>query len=311
MVHLYPLLVAVLGGMVLLILIERKRLHSFAREKLHRREIEAFVVLLIFAIGVLPFLPNHTIDPWHLFNPRLLGLLMVVIAGLQFGGYVVIRMFGHQIGMSLLGFLGGVISSTALYLLLPKYYKDHPRLFYAIIAAAAFSVVATLFEYAVILFAAAPDLLMTQAIPLVTMLSIGSLIGVGFMLLQNVDHDQIAPVRNPLDVKSILRLTIFIGSILILVTIAKQVFGTKGVLLVSFLGGLFELHGLTLATASLYVTGKLPFLDANIALASAVLASFISKFFILWSIAHNRFVLWVSVMLLCMLIPGAVLFLFF
>src|SRR5579871_1837762 len=123
-----PLVASILGAIVLLVLLERRRLHKFARKKLMPHEIEAAVILFIFMLGVLPSLPDRTIDPWNLFNPRNFGILMTMIAVIQFGGYLSIRLFGDRLGMAVTGILGGFISSTAVFTTLPKMLRDHPKL---------------------------------------------------------------------------------------------------------------------------------------------------------------------------------------
>jgi hypothetical protein len=109
-----------ISAIVLLILYERKRLHKLARKKFKPHEIEAAIILIIFALGILPILPSHTIDPWGLFNPRNFGVLIATIAAIQFGGYVAIRLFGERFGMAAMGFSGGLVSSTAFFATLPS-----------------------------------------------------------------------------------------------------------------------------------------------------------------------------------------------
>lgn len=302
-----PLLGVILGSLILLLLLERKRLHILAREKLRFEEIEAFVALVIFAVGILPFLPNHPIDPWQLFNPKLFGILITVIAAMQFSGYVAIRLFGHRLGMALVGFFGGLVSSTAVFATLPTIYHEHPALLRSLIAAAIFSVVGMLIELLFILLIASKILLLSMIWPILSMTVLGSIFGILLSFRQKRPIRKIQP-KNPLDFLSILKLTLFIGSTLILVSLAKRYLGTGAAQIVAFLGGLFELHSVSLTTASLYLTHKLKLTEAQTILSIATLASFISKFFILWSLARNRFAFWTSLLLLILLIAGSLVF---
>lgn len=81
-----------ISAFVLLVLIERQRLHKLARKKFKIHEIETTIILIIFALGILPILPNRTIDPWDLFNPHNFGVLIVTIAAIQFVGYILIHL---------------------------------------------------------------------------------------------------------------------------------------------------------------------------------------------------------------------------
>jgi uncharacterized membrane protein (DUF4010 family) len=68
-------------------------------------------------IGLLTFviyrlMPSHAIDPWHLLEPREAWAIVVVIAGLGFFNYIMLRLFGTR-GVYYAAFLGGLVNSTA------------------------------------------------------------------------------------------------------------------------------------------------------------------------------------------------------
>ena len=81
-------------------------------------------VLLVIAFVVLPLLPDHPIDPWGLVHPARLWLVIVLIAGVGFGGYVAVRAFGPRWGLPLAGLAGGFVSSTAATLSLSQRVRD-------------------------------------------------------------------------------------------------------------------------------------------------------------------------------------------
>lgn len=305
-----PVLSIIIGAVVLLILLERKRLHVLSRNKLHPREIEAVIALLIFVIAVIPLLPNRTIDPWQLFNPRFFAILMALIAFMQFAGYVIIRIFGHKLGLPLLGFLGGFISSTVVFATLPKFLNDHPKLLRTCVAAATFSITATLLELIVILLVASTKLLLSVVLPILAVVLTGFIIAIIFMARQKKSKIDILPPDSPLDIKSILKLSLFIAIIFILITLAKNYFGMEGLRLVTFFSGLFELQGVTLVLSSLFVTGKINLLNTSINLFLAIVASFISKLTLLIFLAKSHFVgLMFLIMSIMLTIGGMVIYL--
>jgi uncharacterized membrane protein (DUF4010 family) len=57
-------------------------------------------------------MPPHSVDPWHLLEPRQAWAIVVVIAGLGFFNYVMLRLFGTR-GVYYAAFLGGLVNSTA------------------------------------------------------------------------------------------------------------------------------------------------------------------------------------------------------
>lgn len=302
-----PLLAAILGGAVLLVLLGRESLHRFSREKLTQQEIQAAVMMLIATVGVLPFLPNHPIDPWLIFNPRRFGILVILIATLQFGGYVAIRLLGQRLGMMLLGFFGGLISSTAVFATLPKLVKARPELTNSAVIAAILSTVGMLTEFTIIVFIAAPKLLLALIWPVVLMLITGIILTLVF--IHNGKTGEVIPKKmNPLEIKSVLRLALMIGGAMIIVAFTQHYFGARGVQLFALFGGLFELHSVSLATAMLSLDGKLPFRESILTIATALFASFVSKYGLLWTLAKDRFAMLTSVFLTIMLAVGFVSF---
>jgi uncharacterized membrane protein (DUF4010 family) len=293
-----------ISAIVLLILYERKRLHKLARKKFKPHEIEAAIILIIFALGILPILPSHTIDPWGLFNPRNFGVLIATIAAIQFGGYVAIRLFGERFGMAAMGFSGGLVSSTAFFATLPSTLRSHPKFSLAIIASAMLATVAMLVDIMTIVFVASPTLLFFIIKPMLVMIIVGMTFTIILLHYQTIKRQASPALSNPLNLYSVLGTSLFLGATLILIAIAKRYIGTKGVLLISFLAGLFEIHGISLATALLYLGNLLKINAAASALWMAILASFVSKFFLLWSLTPRRFALQTSLLLFGILASG-------
>lgn len=300
------LIAITISAFVLLILVERQRLHTLARKKFKPHEIEATIILVIFALGILPILPNHTIDPWDLFNPRNFGILVVTIAAIQFIGYISIRLFGERFGMAITGFLGGLVSSTAVFANLPHALHSHPELKLAIIASAIVATLAMLIEIMIIIFIASSSLFFFIMKPMLVMVVISIVFAIILLHFQKIKEHTISTLSNPLNLLSIVRTSVFIAITLIIIAIAKRFVGTEGVLLVSFLGGLFEIHGISLATALLFLDHHLTASTACLVLYTALLASFISKFFLLWSLTPIRFALQTSLLLLVILVGGGV-----
>lgn len=304
------LIAITISAFVLLVLVERKRLHTLARKKFKPHEIETTIILVIFALGILPLLPNHTIDPWNLFNPRNFGILIVTIAAIQFVGYVSIRLFGERFGIAITGFLGGLVSSTAVFANLSHTLHSHPKFKLAIIASAIFSILAMLVEVIAIIFVASPSLLFFIIKPVLVMAIVSSIFVIFLLHYQKEKGHTTSAISNPLNLLSVFRTSVFIALTLLIIAITKRFIGTEGVLFVSFLGGLFEIHGISLATALLYLDHHLTNGAACAVLYTALLASFISKFFLLWSLTPPRFALPTSLFLLGILISGGLTYWF-
>jgi uncharacterized membrane protein (DUF4010 family) len=79
---------------------------------LQLEEIRSAVLIGLLTFVIYPLMPTHAIDPWHLLEPREAWAIVVVIAGLGFFNYVMLRLFGTR-GVYYAAFLGGLVNSTA------------------------------------------------------------------------------------------------------------------------------------------------------------------------------------------------------
>jgi uncharacterized membrane protein (DUF4010 family) len=91
---------------------EAKRFVSY----ITRDDIFAALKFAVVAAVVLPILPNEVFGPppFDVFNPSTIWLLVVFISGISFVGYVLNKLIGPQKGIGIIGFLGGLVSSTAV-----------------------------------------------------------------------------------------------------------------------------------------------------------------------------------------------------
>jgi uncharacterized membrane protein (DUF4010 family) len=113
LVHHDRLLAVALALVVTFLLIAKPWVRSLVAH-IERRELLAALQLAILLAIVLPLLPTEARDPWGVLGPRRLGLFVVLIAGISFVGYVLLRVLGPRRGAGLAGLLGGLASSTAV-----------------------------------------------------------------------------------------------------------------------------------------------------------------------------------------------------
>ena len=108
-----PALAVALGALVTLTLAMRTELHAFVG-KLETSDVQAFARYAVIAAAVLPFLPNRQVGPLDAWNPFLLWLIIVLITGISFAGYVANRTVGARNGVLATAIIGGAYSSTAV-----------------------------------------------------------------------------------------------------------------------------------------------------------------------------------------------------
>ena len=83
-------------------------------QRLTRRDLVSILQFLVLTFIILPILPNQNYGPYGAFNPYQAWMMVVLISGLSLAGYVALHWTtDHRYGAPLLGFLGGLVSSTA------------------------------------------------------------------------------------------------------------------------------------------------------------------------------------------------------
>jgi uncharacterized membrane protein (DUF4010 family) len=89
----------------------KTELQRFAGD-LKLSEIGGAVLLGLIGFVIYPLLPDRFIDSWHLLNPRQSWLIVIIVAGLGFSTYVLLRVFSNR-GLYYTAVLGGLVNSTA------------------------------------------------------------------------------------------------------------------------------------------------------------------------------------------------------
>ena len=101
------------AAVVTLILALKAELHGFL-DKLDEDDVKALARYSVIALAVLPFLPSGHYGPLGAWNPQKLWLVVVLVTGFSFLGYVANRIFGERHGTIATALIGGAYSSTAV-----------------------------------------------------------------------------------------------------------------------------------------------------------------------------------------------------
>ena len=101
------------AAVVTLILALKAELHGFL-DKLDEDDVKALARYAVIALAVLPFLPSGQYGPLGAWNPQKLWLVVVLVTGFSFLGYVANRIFGERHGTIATALIGGAYSSTAV-----------------------------------------------------------------------------------------------------------------------------------------------------------------------------------------------------
>ena len=108
-----PGLATACAAVVVLLLALRTELHGFVK-RLDGEDVRALARFAIIAGAVLPLLPNRDMGPLDAWNPQKLWLVVVLVTGFSFAGYIANRLFGSRWGTIGTALIGGMYSSTAV-----------------------------------------------------------------------------------------------------------------------------------------------------------------------------------------------------
>jgi uncharacterized membrane protein (DUF4010 family) len=108
-----PALAVAGATVVTLLLALREEAHGLI-DRLDEDDVKALARYAVIAGAVLPFLPDGSYGPYGAWNPQKLWLVVVIVTGFSFLGYVANRIFGERHGTIATAVIGGAYSSTAV-----------------------------------------------------------------------------------------------------------------------------------------------------------------------------------------------------
>lgn len=100
-------------GVMVLILAMRHRLHGGVKA-LDEREVLAIAHLALLSLVVFPLLPDQPMGPLDAWRPRQIWLVVVLVCGFSFLGYLGAKRLGPSRGTMATAAAGSVVSSTAV-----------------------------------------------------------------------------------------------------------------------------------------------------------------------------------------------------
>lgn len=265
----------VLGGVTAVLLQWRRPLHHLV-EQIGREDFRAITQLVLVALVVLPLLPDRGFGWYGVLNPFRIWLMVTLIMAISLAGYVAYRVLGTRSGAVIGGLLGGLVSSTATTVSYARQCRGNAA---AVAPAAVVMVLAAAVVYpriALEIGAIAPALLGRAAGP-IGLLCLGLLLA-GLLLYRRLGAGSPAPpdVRNPAQLRTALVFAGLYALIVLVVSAARERFGTEAVYAVSLLAGLTDVDAMTLSMAELFRTGQIP---ADTAWRAILLASLSNLFF--------------------------------
>jgi uncharacterized membrane protein (DUF4010 family) len=269
--------------------------------KLTVAEIRGTLLLGFIMAVVYPLLPDRFIDPWKVLNPRSVWLTVMIVSGISFVNYVLLRQFGTR-GIRYSAILGGLVNSAATVGLLGQEVRDDP----ATVAAAPTYVV--LSDLAMILrncalvvifsFPQGFQASISTVIVLVPMMLAAGIVAL-FATLGSRRSKQKAPqqleqeapqkrrLKSPLELRSVLGFGMLFLSLTVISEVAKRLFGTIGFLVIVVIGALASAASSSVLVGQQLSRGQIAGEAAAIAMFLATLVGLLENTAIFWFVTRK------------------------
>lgn len=256
------------GTITLGFLAFREEIHDFVGG-LNRDELEAGLLLVLLLGAVYPLLPDANYGPFGVWNPREIWRVVILVAGVNFAGYLALKALGSR-GLWAAALLGGLVSSTVVTLsMASKSRSDASR---APLWASGVVLASEIMLLRILLWSGivAPVLFQKLLLPALVWLGFGLVSAFWFSR-----HDQTsaeAPkMKSPLQLGAALGFAFTYALVKLLARGGLEAFGNAGVYVVGLFSGLINMDATTLSFARLTASREIV---THLAAVGVLLAAF-------------------------------------
>jgi uncharacterized membrane protein (DUF4010 family) len=248
-------------------------------QRLTRSDLVAVLQFSVLTFIVLPILPDQSYGPYDAFNPHQAWLMVVLISGISLAGYTALHTVGTRYGAPLLGFLGGLVSSTATTLLYARSGRKNPAMLplaaSVIVIASMVVLLRLLAVSAVVAYGMLPALL--------PMLAGGLLFGLVVALyhwrrMNKATDLKIPETANPAELHTAIGFGLLYVAVLLVSAWMQDIAGSRGLYAVAVVSGLTDVDAITLSSLRLFNLGQLGEQQTVIAITLAFLSNLAFKF---------------------------------
>jgi uncharacterized membrane protein (DUF4010 family) len=271
-----PIFSVFITMLVLFVLNIKDKIQEY-EQTITKQDLSAAILFMIMTFVVLPILPNKPIDPMGLVNLYTIWIMVVLVAGISFFGYIAIRMLGARHGIGMAGLFGGLISSTAVAMSMARRVHQNGFLAKNLAIGIALASSMMLIRAGIEMWVINPALTRAFIIPI----AVGSLSGFGYIgLLYFTSKRETIPqdikFKNPFDLKEALFMGLIFGATLALIKLANLYVGNMGVYAIASLSGIADVDAIILSLSALAKNGLNP-TTAHYAIMIAIITNTIAK----------------------------------
>jgi uncharacterized membrane protein (DUF4010 family) len=278
-----------LAALTMLVLGLKQKSHSWTI-KFTAEDIRSTLQFVAVTGVVLPLVPNQSYGPFDSINPYSLWLMVVLISGLGFVGYLLIRMLGTRSGVILTGLVGGLASSTATTLAFSRESKIYPELSVGFALAIVMACTIMLARVIIILGFIFPGFISQLWLPFLVLSIPGLLYALTIALFNQSGKEasELPDLKNPLGLGIAIKFAVIYGLISILVKTFLSTDLSSGLLPLSFLSGLTDMDAIALSITQNLKAGDISVELAAQALIVAAVANTVLKAILAFSLGSKQ-----------------------
>ena len=248
-------------------------------QKLTRRDLVAVLQFAVLTFIVLPILPDRSFGPYNAFNPHQAWLMVVLISGIRLAGYAALHVVGARYGAPLLGFFGGLASSTATTMIYARHGKGNQAMLNlaasVIVIAGMVVLLRLLVVSAAVAYGALPGLLPVLAGGLLSGLAVALY---NWRKMGKAAELYVPETSNPAELHTAIGFGLLYVIVLLGSAWMADIAGSQGLYAVALASGLTDVDAITLSSLRLFNLGQLSEQQTVTAIALAVLANLAFKF---------------------------------
>ncbi len=273
----YSTLAIMLAIVTTVLLHFKPELQSMSKS-LTRQDVRSILQFAVLSFIVLPILPNVDYGPNDTLNPYQTWLMVVLISGVSLAGYVALRFIGKRYGAPLLGFFGGMASSTATTLVYARYGRDGAMVGLATVVILIANLVVML-RLGMVSAIVAPGMFLALLPVLLSGLTLGVIVTfLWWRRMSEVGELPMPQVKNPTEIKTAVSFGLLYALLLLASAWLSEIAGTRGLYLLALASGLTDVDAVALSTMRLFQQGKVNAGDAVLAVSLALISNLAFKF---------------------------------
>jgi uncharacterized membrane protein (DUF4010 family) len=278
------------------LLVSKARIHRFAREIVSDVELEDAIKFFVVAFVILPLLPDRALGPYGVLNPAKVWLLVVLLTGIGWVGYIGVRALGPRRGLLVTGMAGGFVSATATTASMGRLSRTAAGL-RAPLASALVASLATFVQLLIVIGVVDTEVLRRLWPPVVA----GAVVLVGIAAFvyrgagtsgestEEIGDNPVPSTSRPFALRPALVLAAILTLTLLVSRWAADVLGPNGLVLTAFAAGLADAHAGAVAAANLAAMGDVTVDAALVAIGAALGANLLVKGAMAFTSGGRRF----------------------